>query len=232
MGDNKTQKAVVFVTKSGLQFCGSYSKNIPSYSFDQKLVRDLDVVDVGTLQTQIQGFISQNKLVPAPVLFLFSEPICFYQDLKETDGARLKISISEFVNTVPFETVLTRVYKIKEGVRIVSINEKLYREIAQAFEASGFVSLGVVPSFVLGDRLSTATSLDANVAKQALANIDVIREQSFLAAEEVVEEEGGEEKTIEKPTGKKGFKITRNLVIFGVVFVVLIGVLIFLLLRR
>jgi len=127
---------------------------------------------------------------------------------------------------------LTRVYKIKEGVRIVSINEKLYREIAQAFEASGFVSLGVVPSFVLGDRLSTATSLDANVAKQALANIDVIREQSFLAAEEVVEEEGGEEKTIEKPTGKKGFKITRNLVIFGVVFVVLIGVLIFLLLRR
>ncbi|MBI2103419.1 hypothetical protein HYT59_00275 [Candidatus Woesebacteria bacterium] len=232
MADPKVQNqnAVVFITKTGLQFFGSSSKSIPAYSFDEKLVHDLDVVDAANLQAQIQAFIDQNKLPPSPVIFVFSEPTCFYQDLKGTDDAKLRALMSEFVNVVPFETILTKVYKTKDAARVVSINERLYREIAQAFEAKGFVSLGVAPSLVLESRQAMATALDANIGRAILANIETIREQGFLAPEEKAEGGVSEERTIEKPAVEKSFKITKNVVILGVVMVVLGVVLVVLIL--
>ncbi len=234
MADQKkevsVEKAVVFVTRGGLQYFGSSSKNVISYSFDTKMVKDLDVVDAAALTNQLKGLIDQNKLVPSPVLFIFSESACFYEDIKETDEIKIKSSLDEFVNTVPFETLLTKIYRGKDSTRIVSINEKLYREIASAFELSGFLSLGVIPSFVLGAKAGMAPSMDVSIAKQVLTNIESLREQSFLAT--AVEVDTGEEKPTGKPVVEKSFKITRNFVLLGVVFVVLIGILVFMLARQ
>lgn len=234
MAETKDQKAIVLVTKTGMQFFGTNSTNILSLTFDPKFIRDLDVIDQQGLATQIYGFIDQNKIPLSPVLFIFAEPTCFYMDVKESDMMKLKALTEDFVNTVPFETLVTKTYKIKDGSRIVSINERIYREIAAAFEGKGFLSLGVVPWLALGARISAASTLDATSARQLLVNLEALRQQSFLASEAQPDDE--EEKPIgnkqtQQPVIQKGFKITPALIGLVVVFIVLIGVLVFLLTR-
>lgn len=224
-----TQKALVFVNRSGLQFFSSTSRTIASLPFDQKVVRDLDVIDPAALSAQIGTFVIQNKLTPSLVMFVFSEGMCFYQDFSETDESKLKLLLQEFVNNVPFETVLTKVYKTKNGVRVVSINDRLYREVASVFQSKGFVSLGVIPSLVLGGKMGLANSLDAALAGHVLTNIENLREQSLFAVD--AESGNEEEKNSSKAVIKTGFKITRNAVILAVVFVLLLGVLVYLLVR-
>ena len=229
MADLKGQRAIVFVTRTGLQYYSTSLRAVISMGFDQKVVRDLDVADRSTFASQLSAFIVQNKLEPSVVLFVFSEATCFYQDIKESNLAKIEQITEDFVNTVPFETLLTRAYPIKGGSRIVSINEKIYRDIAAAFEAKGFLSVGVLPSFALGPRFERAAALDAMSARAVLVDIDKYKEQSFLARSGSREEES---MVVSEEPGKKGVKITRNLVILVVVFVVLIGVFVVLLVQQ
>lgn len=229
MKDQAQQKAVIFIGRSGIQFFSTAFPNIVSLPFDPKVVKDLDVIDPKTLQSQISTFIGQNKMIPSVVLFVFSEPSCFYQDLKETDDAKLKLLLQEFVNNVPFETVLTKVYKTRDGVRVVSVNERLYREVAATFQSKGFVSLGAIPSFVLGGKLGLASGLDVGLARHIIMDVENLRDQSFFAAEGQRGEDGKPE---EKSAVKKQFKITKNFMILGVVFGLLVVVLVILLIKK
>jgi hypothetical protein len=147
----------------------------------------------------------------------------------------MKLILQDFVNSIPFETILTKVYRTKVGVRIASINERLYREIASAFESKGFVSLGVAPSFMLPGNRGVVTSMDMVMAKNILANIESVREQSFLGtASSIPDHESAEPEApkAESQTSSKSGNSSRNIIILGVVFAVLIGIFIFLLVRR
>ena len=227
--DYNGHKAIVFIARTGLQYYSTHSHAVVSMGFDQKIIRDMDIVDRPNFAQQLNSFIAQNKLEPAIVLFVFSEPSCFYQDIKESDLSKIEQITEEFVNTVPFETLLTRAYPMRGGSRIVSINEKLYRDIAAAFESKGFMSIGVLPSFTLGARFEKTTSLDAVSARVILADIDKYKEQSFLATSGYHDD--GEPEPEQKII-TKGTKITPGLIGLIAVFVVLIGVFVFLLVRQ
>ncbi len=231
----KDEKALIFITRQGLQYIGGSSKNILSLAFDPKIVLDLDVIDEVALEVQVANFISQNKLVPVPVMFLFAENASFYQDIKEEDTPKVKLIKEDFVNSVPFETLLTKVYKMRIGAKIVSINEGLYRVIASSFETKGFLSLGVIPALIVGGKAALATSLDPLFARQTLASLDTMREFSFLTNEVRSDSENPDSNVLagtKKPTIEKSFRITPKFIALGIVFLILIGVLVFMIVKQ
>ena len=231
----KDDKALVFVTRQGLQYFGTHSSSIASLAFDPKFVTDLDVMEEALLEGQIANFITQNKLVPVPIMFLFAENASFYQDIKEEDTSKVKQIKEDFVNSVPFETLLTKVYKLKVGAKIVSINEGLYRVIASSFESRGFLSLGVTPVLIVGGKAALATSLDPVFARQTLTNLETMREFSFLTTEIRADNDSSDINSMpleaKKPTIEKSFRITPKFIGLGIVFLLLIGVLIYMIVR-
>lgn len=233
----KPQNLVLFVLREGMQLYDALNGRIVTLAFDPKMIRDMDVIDAGLLTTAIHTFIAQSKILPAGIMFVFSEQVVFYQDVKETEGAELKAQVAEFINMTPFETVLTRVYNAKGATRIAAINERLFGVIVSAFENKGFKSVGVIPTFVLGGKLAAATSLDAALARNILERMEELKEQSFVINVDLPEKESEETPVFnesEAGSAQQSKKVklnTRMLVLVGI-FVVLLVVFGFLLITR
>ena len=231
MEGKNNHKAVAFITREGIHFFSTATKNVTSINFDQKVVRDLDVIDSRGVEIQVQKFIDQNKLTPSLIIFVFSEAATFFLDVSVADISKIDAIKEDFVNTVPFETLLTKSYNTKNGIRVVSINERLFREIANGFESRGFLSVGVIPTFVLGDKGAALVQLDSVSGTSMINQFNSLKEQSFFGAHSIEKAEE-ESEGMKKPVVEKSFKITPKVIGLGFVFIVLIIVFIVLLVNQ
>lgn len=158
--------------------------------FPSTLVQDLDVKNRDGLHDLITLFIQNNKLVPAQLYFILSEAVCFSKDFPigtPVDVAKVEADTKEFMDAIPFSSVVSKIYKTPTSARIVGSNQDLIDTIFVAFENKGFGISALAPANIFPD-FDTATDLSPDTAQIILNKREAVIAASMVG-ERIVKEQ-------------------------------------------
>jgi hypothetical protein len=163
---------------------------ILTLEFPPNIVRDIDVKDGNGLTGLVTTFIQNNKLLPAQLFFVLSESVCFSKDFNvenPADTPKTDTEIKEFIDTIPFSSVVSKTYKTANTIRVVGSNQDLINTIFNAFESKGFGISALVPANIFPD-FGIATDLTADKAQNVLDKRDLAIAASMVGERMVKEQ--------------------------------------------
>lgn len=159
--------------------------------FPPNIVHDVDVKSRDGLNDLITLFIQNNKLVPAQLFFVLSEAVCFSKDFpiaNPADAMKNEAEIKEFIDAIPFSSVVSKAYNTPTTTRVVGSNQDLIDTIFSAFENKGFGISALVPANIFPD-FGTVTDLSPETAQKILDKKDAVVAASMVGERTVKEQQ-------------------------------------------
>lgn len=217
MFSNKIQ-GFIYLERNRLYF---YNKSLLALDFAPDLLNNLDVVNKESLYANINAFIENNKIRPIPIMIILSESVLFEKNIVAVPP-QLEAEKTKFLQSVPFENLSVKEFRIEKGIKIAATNKDLHESISKAFEMRGFVPQGVVPYFVLSKALSAG--LTSQSVRGVLKALESLKPEFSLINPGPSKKENVSEQT---SVIKKLPRRTLILIgIFGTLLLVLVGFLI------
>lgn len=176
---NKKQ-VLLYLDRGGFYFYEMGQPNIASMGFLPTSVRDLDVIDVASFESQIKAFVEQSKLAPGEITIVISPNIIFEKDILITEVEKQKEAVDKFLESIPFENVASTTIPIENGVKAIGINEELYLSVKNGFEKLGSSVESVLPYHSLGTDTFLLSNLTAENASVLLKKVDRLKQFSLL----------------------------------------------------
>lgn len=210
---------VLYIDRNRLQFFEAGWSSIASLDLPETVVRDLEVVSRGEFVKLVQSFLRKNALRPAAMLFILSEATYFSQVLVGEEPVKEQ-QLEKFVGTVPFESVSVKRCAVDGNDVGVVIPKNFTETMEQTFEEEGFSVTAMVPAHVLGS-MREKRWLDIAMGTYALKEANALVRQSILTHSESATSRGAKEPT----------KQNQRLMIFMGIFIFLILIFIFFILR-
>jgi|GEM_PF-4159288 len=234
--------AVLYFTKTFFDFYAVGMSNTLRYTFPADVIQHLDIVTPENLTQQIQSFIQTNKLPSASILMLLADELLFCKELSLTPGVNPahEEEIHTFLDAVPFEHVIDKLYKLEKKEILVATNLDYFTKFQEAFESNNSRIEEVVPTFLLGKTVNLQNGMPQDVAHSILDKLGNIRAWSMPIMQSItaptIQETNPMERTPKEidadasptppPTPKKSNK---RILIMGISIIPLIGVFLFLL---
>lgn len=192
--------------------------------FPPNIVQDVDVKDADGLHDLITLFIQNNKLVPAQLFFILSEAVCFSKDfpvVAAADVPQIESGIKDFIDAIPFSSVVSKVYKTPTAIRVVGSNQDLIDTIFGAFENKSFGISALAPANIFPD-FGNITDLNPETAQKILD-----KRESVIAASMVGERTVKEQQLATSQTAVPKNKMLPYLIgVFALLIIILIIVLV------
>ncbi len=220
----KKQPAFIYLDKNGFYFFENGMTQVISLAFLATSVKDMDVINGGSLMTQVKGFIDQYKLSPAAATIIFSPNITFEKDIVDLAHDQQEEEIKKFLETVPFDSVLSKEYPINKGVKIIAVNEDIYMELKMAFEKNAWSVDNAVAYQMMGQDQTFIRNLTPDNAAQLVKRLYHLKQATLLTVEkekfQPIEMSSDNKKEMTK-TKKVNVRLFAMIGIFGILFVVL-----------
>lgn len=229
MESTKKQQSFIYLDRNGFYFYQPSLPTVVSLAFLEGSVKDLDVINGASVFTQIKSFIDQYGIGPAAITIIASPNVTFEKDITGFTPEQMEEEVRNFVDTIPFESVLFRKYPIENGVKVIGINEDLYTEIKVSFEKSASTVDCVVPYQLIGSDQSYIRNLTTDSAMQLVKRLDHFKQFTLLSIEKPKNEVS--QNTEIKNQSKTKKSSTRLIAMVGI-FTLLIIILAVMLLRH
>lgn len=175
---------VLFIDRNRIQLYRSDTGGLYVVDIPETIIKDLEIRDAEGLFALIGQWIARVGVPPAPLVCIVGEALCFSKDLPAAEDQPAGNQSVSFLDHVPFEAVVSRVYEIEKGKRVIAVNSAVCELVQRAFTAQGFSVRAFVPVGALGGK--TIRLLDAEIGSWAVKNTDTLIRQS-IAAPQVVE---------------------------------------------
>lgn len=177
---SKKQPALLYLDKNGFYFYASTLPSMVSLAFLETSVKDMDVINPSSIMNQISTFVAQYQIPPSFIMIILSPNITFEKDIVGLSSEAQEENVNAFLDTIPFESVISKSYPIDKGVKVIGANEDLYQELKISFEkvASGIES--VIPYQMLGNDQSLIRNFTTDSAQQLLKHSDHLKQYSML----------------------------------------------------
>lgn len=223
-----TQQAVLYVQRNGFYYQddGKNSSTL-RYNFLPSVVLDLDILDAKAFAESIKAFIVNNKLSAKECIIVISESVYFEKDYIGITKEQEQPVTQLFVDSVPFENVLTKTYLIENGIKVVVANKDFCLGIKNACDANGLAVAAITPAVIVGARES-----DDITATFALffEKYEFLKQNKFLLLNSVPTKKTPLVQNVQPgATPKQSYKRT---IILVIVFLLLIFILIAMLLSN
>lgn len=227
----KKQPSLLYLDKNGFYFYQAGLQSVISLAFLETSVKDMDVINAASLSTQISSFAGQHHISPAVITIILSPNITFEKELIGMTVGIQEEETKKFIDTIPFDSVLSKTYTIEKGVKVIGCNDDMYQELKAGFEKLASTIDNVVPYLMLGGDQSLIQNLTTENAAQLLRRFDHLKQISmFTVQKEKAPASTSTSQTVkseEKPKTNK----TRLIAMVGV-FAVLFAILGFMLLKH
>jgi hypothetical protein len=211
---------ILYIDRNRIQLFGGSLTGIVTIEIPDAIVSDVDIIRKDDIYTLIKQCVKQYALSGQLVIVL-SQAIYFEKLFPNIDSPQTESDILKFFDSVPYESVWTKVYQTPKGKHAVAINKAFYEAYRQGFLLQGLSTRALIPSSVLGQE-STKQALDKQMADYIYNNIDTLTKQSILDTQETALPTIREEK--ESPNTKPKSNIVPLLSVFGLLLVILIVV--------
>lgn len=179
----KKQPGFLYLDKNGFYFYETGLTLVVSLAFLSTSVRDMDVVNGSSLINQIKSFVDQYQLAPASIAVILSPNITFEKDFMNLGREAVKEGVDKFLDTVPFESALSKEYAIEKGVKVIAANDDIYRELKLGFEKCFFSIDSVIPYQMLGQDQALIRNLTTENATQLLKRVDHLKQFNMISVE-------------------------------------------------
>ncbi len=229
MESNKKQPAILYLDKNGFYFYEVGLPSVVSLAFLATSVRDMDVINGASIMTQVKSFIEQYQIPQGIINIIVSPNITFEKDFVDVSPDAIEEKIKNFVDTIPFESVMSKQYPIEKGFKVIGWNEELYLELKVSFEKNSFIVDQVIPYQMLGSDQALIQNLTQDNALQLIKHADRLKQFTMLniQKEKIQISQNPDEKKQIKPKQSK-----TRLYLMIAVFVILFGILGFMLLNQ
>lgn len=215
---NIKTRTVILVTKTAL-FIYEEGKSLLRMDFQPSYYHDLEIISEVEFAKHLLSVIQTNKLTPGSLIVVFGEDAVFDVVLqKSQSNSALTDQERQFIESVPFENVVSRGIEEAKGRHIVAINGDFFLAVRRSFESAGYQFKMLFAVGIIKNQIAAlAQPLTAASFQTILSSLDKLRlyDMSVSEAEAVARTTGS------KPVAGK---VTREHILI-VVFVLLLSVL-------
>lgn len=213
---------VIYLQKDKFQLYSPFFSTILEFHFVPEIVRDLDVVNKDFLENLLGLFITNNKIPPSNLIVVVADNACFIKDFFSTQqpqpqgdkppqmptpqelAEELHDQIEQFVDHVPFDSVVSEKFPLVNGIKVLATNRELYDAIKEVFEKQKFTVEIVVPGLPFGNNASANSTMDFTLANYFLQRVSAMKQYGFAMQNKmVIQERDVAEETPEKSTAEE-----------------------------
>jgi hypothetical protein len=177
MDFNKRQQAFLYLGRDKFDFYGTGFGNVLTFPFSQITIRDLEILNDVQFQAEIEQFIQQNNIPAENITLIFAPTVLFEKDIVTTSVPE---DTQKFLDSVPFENILSNTVPIENGVRVFAANKSFYEIFQTTFSKNGSIIETVIPYFVFGQDYAILDTLDAQTASSILKRIDSVKKLTMM----------------------------------------------------
>lgn len=186
---HKKQFGIIYIERNGFSY---YSQGInqSTFSFPQDAVHEIEVTNEDALTKAITEFISANKFPSATAVIILSADILYEKEIPDqlltpekpdnSPSEERMRKIQVFTDTVPFEEIGSKSYKIDKGIKVIATNKHLYMLVKSAFVKQGFFIDTVIPITMIGKDLMPNLGMTQDVANKLFSKFELFRQNNFL----------------------------------------------------
>lgn len=188
-----------------------------------EIIQDLEIVSQSALERVIQNWLKESQLEPKTLAIYFVEENYFYQDLTAEVQGSNDPQIKSFLENIPFNHIVAKIFPMQNGSRIAAINKSLLKPLITVLEKYGFTVLAATPAFAVG--INADNHFSKEIAKKSLQNQDIFKVYNFLEAKEI-------EAKLAKEKNFLSVEINKKLIFMIAFLLILVGVLVVLLISQ
>ena len=165
---------VVYVDRNRLQFDATDTGSIVSIDVPPTLVRDISVIDRAGLEKLILTFLSGKKTGAGRAAVVLAESMCFFTVIHPADDMQKEAAMQQFFDTVPFVSVLKKVYPQENGLLLTASNREFVETLLSILARAGFDVACGLPASVLG-QMGSRRWLDGQMSAYVRKNMPYLR---------------------------------------------------------
>lgn len=183
MDEPKRQIALLYFEPTQAFFYNSATTGLLQLTFPQDTYADQEIVNSEKFLAAFQLFFQQNSIVPSDFIIVLSPALTFEKEFTDNLTSSLTKEIQSFFDLVPFEEVLSKVYKISKKTIAVATNKQLCDESMRALEQLQSRVTAIVPLSIAQQVAPELQNLDIGVL---FNKADFLKQYSLLIFEEQV----------------------------------------------
>ncbi len=218
MDFSEKQVIVCYIDNNKALIYQSAIGSILQINFPPDVISDQELVNRGKFEQIIESFLEANKLEKGIIIFIYPPGITIEKDFPDELTGNKNEEIQKFIDMVPFEEVLSKIYKLNRKTKVVAINQEIYESMKNIFSNKKFLVLGVIPSTVLQE---TVEELSKNIDLAFIANKIYSLKQYSIVNEGELSNQNAKEKSGLKKQNIRGYVLI-------IIFVILLFILIIL----
>ncbi len=161
--------------------------NTLRYTFTDDTMQHLDILSHENFIRQIHEFIETNKLPSSNILMILSDDLLFCKELPalSRNNSSPEEDAQGFIDAVPFDSVLSKAYRLERKELLVATNYDYFRQFEYAFNKNHSRIEDVVPLFLLGKSVNLQYGMPKDVAHVILEKLGNIKPWGMPVVQEV-----------------------------------------------
>lgn len=211
------------INRQSMMFYSPELIDLAIINFTSEIIQDLEIVSQSALERVIKNWLNQAQIETKTLAIYFIEENYFYQDLTGNIQSSEDPQIKSFLENIPFNHIVAKIFPMQKGSRIAAINKSLLKPLITVLEKCGFTVLAATPAFAVG--INADNPFSKELAKKSLQNEEIFKVYNFLEAEEI-------ETKLAKEKNFLSVEINKKLIIMIAFLLLLVGVLVALLISQ
>ena len=184
--------------------------------FPPDTISDQELTGREKLEHLIESFLETNKLEKGNIIFIYAPDIAIEKDFPDELAGSKNDEIQKFVDMIPFDEVLSKIYKLDKKTKVVAINQAVYESMKNIFAKKNFLVLGIIPSTVLQE---TVAELSTNIDLAFIANkIFSLKQYSIVNEGELINQNAKEKSGLKK----RNIRMYVLVIVFAILLFILI----------
>jgi len=168
---------VILLTSNSLQMIAHNETVVTTFPLPSTIISNMEVINKDALYQLVTDWLKQRTYVNSEIIWLLGSELCFEHVLASTDPDKIDSEIVQFLDTVPFEEVMSKTYTAGPVRQLTAVNKILISSFIQAFSLHGYNTRAVVPA-----RLVTSSDvLTLDLAKLAYKKENELDKNSLFA---------------------------------------------------
>jgi hypothetical protein len=212
---------VILLSKNSMQLVGLGDEKIQTLPIPGTVISNMEVVNKDALYTLITNWLNNRPHTGAEIIWILAPDICFEHVITSTEQALIDSETLQFLDSVPFEEVLSRVYKPLEWRLIIAVNKDLIMSAIQGFILHAYPTKAVVPGRVL----QAEGVLTQEIAQNAVKHAAELGRESLVSAPSPVITAPVQPTNASAQESKPKSQLPLLLGVFGVLLVILVAAL-------
>ncbi len=157
----------ILVTRGSLEIFGEGDSVIQRLPLPATVIDNLEVLNKDSLYILITDWTKQKAYQDTEITWILAPELCFTHVISSTGQDKIDSETLQFLDTVPFEEIVSRTYSTSSGHLLVATNKGLINALIQGFSLHGYTTQSVIPSQVIGIESTLTPELARNTHKRA-----------------------------------------------------------------